>query len=84
MADRNGWITRLAVGLALVAITGGVGVYAQVRSNTDKIQKAEKERDEARRDLKEINGKLGDVREDVAAQSSKIDSIYDVIVKGRD
>ena len=81
MNAANGFISKVAAGLAVAAIIGGATVYAQVRDNTSDLEKAERVHKEIRDDLKEISGNQADIRESVAKQSGKVDAIYDVIVK---
>lgn len=77
----NGRLAQVAVTLAITGILGAVGVYAQVRENTGDIEDAKEVHREINEELKEISRNQADIRESVAGVESKVDSIYDVIVK---
>lgn len=84
MSNANGtWFIRSAMGLAVAGIIGAVGVYAQVRSNTNDLESAKEVRKETRGDIKAITRDISDIRESQAGTQSKVDAIYDVIVKDK-
>ena len=84
MPNTNGtWFTRLAMGLAVAGVAGAVGVYAQVRTNTSDLEDAKEVRKEVRGDIKQIHRDIGNIRASQAGTESKVDAIYDVIVKDK-